>query len=111
MSSTLDQRELMTKGVSWVAAAVINPEISELRNRLNTLERIVEKIKAQLDKETTFGEVFLLPSRETQEAITSYLKKVGEAYPSDIADALSISVKEVLAVISILKEEKKVAEV
>jgi len=55
-------------------------------------------------------EVSPVPSDKIKESVSSYLKQKGEAYPSDIADALGISLKEVLAVISILKEEKKVAE-
>lgn len=114
-----DQKELMAKGVSYVAAAVVLPDLTILNERINSLANIVyslrleiEDIKTQLKSEekTTIREVFPMPSNEIKESVSSYLKQKGEAYPSDIADALGISLKEVLAVISILKEEKKVAE-
>ena len=117
---SLDQKELMTKGVYYVAAAVAMPEITLLEEKINSLFRIVdslrleiENIKAKLDKEKIIPtrEVFLLPSNEVKESVASYLREKGEAYPSDIADALGMSIKEVFAVISILKEERKVAEV
>jgi len=122
MSSATDlgQKELMTKGVSYVAAAVAVPEIARLEDRLNSLAAIVDSlvseikdIKAELGKgqEVSIREVIRLPSKEVRESVASYLKKKGEAYPSDIADALGMSIKEVLAVISILKEEQKVAEI
>ena len=118
-ATDLDQKELMTKGVSYVAAAVAIPEITLLEDKLNSLARIVdslrleiEGIKAKLDKEKIVPrEVVLLPSDEIKESVASYLREKGEAYPSDIADALGMSIKQVLAVISTLKEERKVAEV
>lgn len=119
-ASGINQEELMTKGVSLVAAAVALPEITALEERVNALATIVdslrfeiEAIKARLDKEKIVltREVVLLPSDEIKQSVASYLRGKGEAYPSDIADALGISIKQVLAVISTLKEERKVAEV
>lgn len=119
-STGISQKEVMTKGVSLVAAAVAMPEITRLEDRINNLVVLVAQLhlevgnlKAKLDEKKTVPtrEMFLFPSKEIRESVASYLKEKGEAYPSDIADALGIGIKEVLAVISILKEERKVAEV
>ena len=113
-------KELLTKGVSYISAAVIHPELSELQDRVdsltltvNSLRLEIADLKAELQKVKRFPttEVLPLPPEEIQEAVALYLKKRGEAYPSEIADLLGISVKEVLAVISLLKEQGKVAEV
>jgi len=113
-------KELLTKGVSYISAAVIYPELSDLQDRVDSLTLTVSSLrleiadlKAELQKVKRFSttEVLPLPPKEIQEAIALYLKKTGEAYPSEIADLLGISVKEVLAVISLLKEQGKVAEV
>jgi len=122
MSSTTDlgQKELMTRGVSYVAAAVAMPEITRLEERLDSLARIVDSLRLEIediktkldaDRMIPIREVFPIPSNEHIESVTSYLREKGEAYPSDIADALGMSIREVLAIISILKEERKVAEV
>jgi hypothetical protein len=119
-ATDLDQKELMTKGVSFIAAAVATPEISRLEERINSLVVMVnylqlqiEEIKTKLDKAKIVPtrEVFLLPPDEIKKSVASYLREKGEAYPSDIADSLGISINEVLAVISVLKKERKVAEV
>ena len=110
-------KELLAKGVSYISAAVMHPELSELQDRVNSLTLIVNSLrleianlKAELEKVKSVSatEVLTLPPKEIQEAIALCLKEKGEAYPSEIADILDISVKEVLAVISTLKEQGKV---
>jgi len=114
-ASDIPPKELMSRGVSYVAAAVIHPDIEDMKEQINSLKheivvirRDLEDMKAQLGREAVPE---ALPSREIMDAIALYLKKEKEAYPSDIADALGISVREVLAALSILKQERKVAEV
>jgi hypothetical protein len=121
MSSTteIDQKEIV-KGVTYFAAAVSMPEIVRLENRLSSLETIVKSLTAQIaymqaqfSEKAKFAieEELHPPSSEIIEAVESYFKDKGEAFPSEIADKLGISVKEVLAAICILKKEKKVGEV
>jgi hypothetical protein len=121
MSSTTDiDQKQMSKGVAYVAAAVSMPEIIRLENRVSFLEAIVESLtnqivhlQAQLSEKVVFAikEELHPPSSEIIDAVESYFKDKGEAYPSEIADKLGISVKEVVAAICILQKEKKVGEV
>jgi hypothetical protein len=116
----IDYKENMAKGVTYVAAAVTMPEIEQLRNRIISMEAIlnslivqIANIQAQLAKKETISveEILPPPSDEVKEAVASYLREKGEAYPSEIADKLGISIKEVLAALSVFQKEKKVAEV
>lgn len=118
-ASEIGQKE-MVKGVTYLAAAVSMPDIVRLENRISSLETTVTSLtvqiaqmQAQLAKKAIFAieEELPPPSSEIIGAVASYFKDKGEAYPSEIADKLGISVKEVLAAISILQKEKKVGEV
>ena len=122
MSSTIeiDQKEIMAKGVTYVAAAVAMPEIALLVERINSLEFIVRSLIAQIAEmqaelakraTITIEEKLLPPSNEIKEAVASYLSEKGEAYPSEIANKLGISIREVLSAILVLQKEKKVAEI
>jgi hypothetical protein len=117
--SEIDQKQ-MVKGVTYVAAAVSMPEITSLVERMNHLEAVVasltiqlEHVQAQLNRKVSPPIQMKLsrPKSEIMIAVASYLKKKGEAYPSEIADELGVSLKEVLAAISVLQKEKKVVEV
>lgn len=118
-TTEIDQKEIV-KGVTYLTAAVSMPAMAKLEDRVRFLEAIVTsltaemaKIQTQLAKKATFEVEEELPrsSSEIIEAVASYLKEKGEAYPSEIADKLCVSVKEVLAAISILQKEEKVGEV
>jgi hypothetical protein len=122
MSSTsTTNEEMMREGMTIVAAAVKPPNISYLEERVKELYEIVrfQAIEiASLKKQIIsinktifpFQEVSK-PSEELIESVATYLKNRKEAYPSEIADALEISIKEVMGAISYLQEKNKVEEV
>ena len=96
------------------------PEIALLVERINSLEFIVRSLIAQIAEmqaelakraTITIEEKLLPPSNEIKEAVASYLSEKGEAYPSEIANKLGISIREVLSAILVLQKEKKVAEI
>ena len=117
---TLNEKEIMAKGVSYIAAAAAIPDIADLYQRIIGLHRIVDSLRSDVDylkrevkdmrERTLPRQVFPLPSDEIVESVASYLKERREAYPSDIADKLGISIREVMSAISILREAKKVGE-
>lgn len=121
MSSTVEiDQQQMSKGVTYVAAAVSLPEIARLEDRVSILEAMVKSLttqlmclQTQLSERIKFAteEELNSPSAEIMQEVESYFKEKGEAYPSEIADELGVSLKEVLAAICILKKEKKVGEV
>lgn len=116
-----EQKELMAKGVSLIAAAVAHPQLSQLEERINYLENAVDSLRLEIAsmkhdvevgmfRSTAAIDVTEPPSSELIDSVASYMKEKGEAYPSDIADALDVSLKEVFAALSSLKEEEKVGE-
>lgn len=104
MSTASDyDKETMGKGVSIIAAAVYTPQVTLLQERVTALEKIVEMLRLQIDirqDQQAHIEIAEPPSTETVNAVAASLRRKGEAYPSDIADELGISLREVLAAIA-----------
>ena len=116
-----DQEEMMAKGVVYIAAAASVPEIASLYERISSLYSIVDSLRSEIvgikrqlkdirEKSIPITEEFRLVSQEIVESVASYLREKKEAYPSDIADELGISIKQVMSAISILKQSKRVGE-
>jgi len=85
------------------------PELNILKSQVVDLQERVER----LEGEHAFREVIIrkFSRKKTKEMIANYLRKKGEAFPSDVADDLGLSIVDVMEAMKALKKEKKVEEV
>lgn len=98
------QYSILRKG-----ASSIYPEISILKTELRELRYRVERLEMErAPKEIV---VKKLSPEKTKEMVANYLKGKGEAFPSDIADDLGLSILDVMTALRTLQKEKKVGEV
>jgi len=119
-SGSAIQEETMRKGLTLVTAAVSTPGLLYLEDKINDLaitvalqKMEIESLKKELAdiKKTIPFKGIRIPDRKVLGSVVAYLKEKKEAYPSEIADALGISVREVMEAISFLHANKKVEEV
>lgn len=115
------QDEELRIGMNLFAASVIPPTLSNIEKRINELSIVVNSqaieiafLKQRLnsiDEARLPLEKISKPSDKMIRSVSAYLKSKKEAYPSDIADALGISIKEVMRSISFLQRMNKVEEI
>jgi len=87
----------------------IYPEMEEMKDILYGLIERVER----LELESGIIEIpkFKINVDDLNESIEKLLSNMKEAYPSDIANELGVSIKNVMEVIEKLEKDKKVEEV
>lgn len=87
---------------------IVYPDLNFLKNELIKINDRVEKLERE-EVEEIINNRF--SPDETIRLVSKYLKEKSEAFPSDIADALGVSIIDVMDAIKILQEEKKIGEV
>ena len=98
------QNSILKKGVSS-----IYPEMDILKNEIRQLQYRVERLEMEREPKEIIVKKF--SPEKTKEMVGDYLKEKSEAFPSDIADDLGLSILDVMKAIKTLQKEKKVGEV
>lgn len=91
-------------------APVLYPELNILKTQIKDLQDRVEKLESE--KGIRFREIAVrtFSPEKTREMVANCLKEKVEAYPSDIADELRLSIKDVMDAIRRLHKEGKIEE-
>ena len=97
------QDSILRKGVSS-----LYPELEILKSEIRELQERVERL--EIERESKEIVVKKFSPEKTKEMIANYLKEKGEAFPSDIADDLGLSILDVMTALKTLQKEKKVGE-
>lgn len=92
---------IKTKGIE-----ALYPFLNEIKNETNDIKSRLTRIEITLGLEEI--PVNVLEVKDIIDKVSDYLKNNKEAYPSEIADFLGISIKDVMKSIQILKHQKKI---
>jgi len=98
------QDSLMMKG-----ASSIYPEMDILKAEIRELRYKVERL--EIEREPKEIAVKKFSSEKIKEMVANYLKEKSEAFPSDMADDLGLSILDIMTALKTLQKEKKVGEV
>jgi len=98
------QDSVVNKGASSIYPEmdILKDEIRELRDRVERLE---------IEREPKEIVVKKFSPEKTKKMVANYLKEKNEAFPSDIADGLELSILDVMIALKTLQKEKQVGEV
>jgi hypothetical protein len=89
-------------------ASSLYPELDLLKNEIKELQDRVERLEMEKEMQEVMVKTF--SPEKTKEMVANYLKEKGEAFPSDIADELGVSILDVIKALKTLEKEKKVGE-
>lgn len=98
------QDSVLRKGVSS-----LYPELDVMKSEIRELQDRVERL--EIDRESKEIVVKKFSPEKTKEMVANYLEEKSEAFPSDIADNLGLSILDVMKALKTLQKEKKVGEV
>lgn len=85
---------------------ILYPILNEMLNRIKDQEERLTRVELKLNIQEL--PINLSEIQDTLERVKDYLRKNKEAYPSEIADSLGVSVKDVMKALSVLKYQEKV---
>lgn len=98
------QDSMVNKGVYS-----IYPEMNILKDEIRELQDRVERL--EIERELKEIVVKKFSPEKTKKMVAKYLKEKNEAFPSDIADGLGLSILDVMTALKTLQKEKQVGEV
>ena len=101
--SRIDELEL---AIRLKGNEFLYPILDEMKNRITQLESRLTRVELMLDVQelpTNVSEI-----QDTLERVADYLKENKESYPSEIADSLGISIKDVMKALQVLQHRRNV---